>query len=114
MPIGDSLRGFLPELALTAAVVAVIFVDLLTTGRAGRRAGTAPALLALAGAGAALVATAGLSVGGGAWLFDGMIALDGFAVFFKLLLGLALVAVIWMSVASREVRGQPNEGEYYA
>src|SRR5207253_8467258 len=48
-----------------------------------------------------------------AWLFNGMIVLDPFSVFFEVLLGLALLAVVWMSMASREVRGQPSEGEYY-
>jgi NADH-quinone oxidoreductase subunit N len=114
MPIADSLHAFRPELALTAAVLGVILVDLLTTGRAGRRAGTGPALLALAGAGAALLAAFGLRRAAAGWLFDGMIVVDGFAIFFKVLLGLALVAVIWMSLESREVRGQANEGEYYA
>jgi NADH-quinone oxidoreductase subunit N len=114
MPIADSLHAFRPELALTAAVLGVILVDLLTTGRAGRRAGTGPALLALAGAGAALLAAFGLRRAAAGWLFDGMIVVDGFAIFFKVLLGLALLAVIWMSLESREVRGQANEGEYYA
>src|SRR4029077_546354 len=49
-----------------------------------------------------------------AWLFDRMIVLDAFSVFFKVLLGLALLAVVWMSLGSNEVRGQPNEGEYFA
>src|SRR5262245_10127287 len=42
-----------------------------------------------------------------------MLVFDGFTVFFTVLLGLALLAVVWMSMASREVRGQPSEGEYY-
>src|SRR5206468_2898131 len=49
-----------------------------------------------------------------AWLFNRMIVLDAFSVFFKVLLGLALLAAVWMSLSSREIRGQPNEGEYYA
>src|SRR5207247_8712580 len=49
-----------------------------------------------------------------AWLFNRMIVLDAFSVFFKVLLGLALLAVVWMSLSSREIRAQPNEGEYYA
>src|SRR5215831_11597740 len=122
MSTADSLTWFLPEIALIAAIIAVIFVDLVTTGQAGTRAGTAPGRVALLGAGLALVLTVGvqsLGVRGllgapPAWLFDRMIVLDGFSVFFKVLLGLALLAVVWMSLASREVRGQPNEGEYFA
>jgi NADH-quinone oxidoreductase subunit N len=48
------------------------------------------------------------------WLFGRMLVLDGFSLFFKVLLGLALVMVVWMSLHSREVRGRANEGEYYA
>jgi NADH-quinone oxidoreductase subunit N len=123
MGTSESLAYFLPELALTAAILAVIFVDLAITGRAGAPAGPWPGKLALIGAGVALALTIGLpSVGvrglvhdaPQAWLFNRMIVLDGFAVFFKVLLGLALLAVIWMSFGSREVAGQPNEGEYYA
>jgi NADH-quinone oxidoreductase subunit N len=128
MNTSESLAYFLPELALSAAVLAVIFADLALTGRAGRRASEWPGNLALLGAGTALVLTLGLRPLGihgllddptihsanGLWLFDHMIVLDAFSVFFKVLLGLALLAVIWMSLSSREIRGQPNEGEYFA
>src|SRR5436309_11683468 len=112
----ESLAYFLPELALSAAILAVIFVDLALTGRAGQRAREWPGNLALAGAGAALVLTRGLDPLGvrGAWLFNRMIVLDAFSVFFKVLLGLALLAFVWMSLSSREIRARPNEGEYYA
>src|SRR5205823_9411551 len=112
----ESLAYFHPELALAAAILAVIFVDLALTGRAGRQASEWPGNLALAGVGAALVLTRGLRPLDvrGAWLFNGMIVLDAFSVFFKVLLGLALLAVVWMSLSSREIRAQPNEGEYYA
>src|SRR5439155_1066176 len=118
----ESLAYFLPELALSVAILAVIFVDLALTGRADRRASEWPGIVALAGAGVALVLTLGLRplVRGllddpmQAWLFNRMIVLDAFSVFFKVLLGLALLAAVWMSMSSKEVRGQPNEGEYYA
>jgi NADH-quinone oxidoreductase subunit N len=105
-----SLGYFGPELILTGAILVVIAVDLVTSGRRS----IAPALTALLGAGAALFAACAL-LGEPArtWLFGRMIVLDGFSVFFKVLLGLALVATVWMSLGSREVRGQPNEGEYY-
>src|SRR5438128_4573886 len=123
MPMTGSLAYFLPELALSAAILAVVLVDLATTGSAGRRASELAGTVALSGAGAALVLTLGLPSLGvrgllddptRAWLFSRMLVFDGFSVFFKVLLGLALLAVIWMSAGSREVRGQPNEGEYYA
>ena len=46
-------------------------------------------------------------------IFVIMVVLDAFSVFFKLLLGLSLLAAIWMSLRSPEVRGRPNEGEYF-
>ena len=118
----QSLAYFLPELALSVAILAVVFVDLALTGRADRQASEWPGIVALAGAGVALVLTFGLRplVRGllddpmQAWLFNRMIVLDAFSVFFKVLLGLALLAAVWMSMSSKEVRGQPNEGEYYA
>jgi NADH-quinone oxidoreductase subunit N len=117
----ESLTRFFPELVLAGAVLVVILVDLVL----GRRPeGSAlPGVLALVAAAGALLATTGLPALGvpgllgrdeAGWLFGRMIVLDAFSVFFKVLLGLALLAVVWMSLRSREVRGQPNEGEYYA
>src|SRR3989441_12449780 len=88
----ESLAYFLPELALSAAILAVIFADLALTGRAGQRASEWPGNLALVGTGAALVLTLGfrpLGIHGllddptihsakGLWLFDRMIVLDAF------------------------------------
>ena len=115
-----SLASFGPELALSAAVLVIIFADLSLT-RGERPAGDWPGRLALLGAGAALVLTIGAPVLGiaglrgapPAALFARMVVLDGFSTFFKVLLGLALLAAVLMSLRSREVRGQPNEGEYY-
>ncbi len=122
MAIGASLSYFLPELVLAAGVLLVVFVDLAGPGRRGGPAGRAPGNLALLIAALALVMTLVLPAFGvrglvddptQTWLFNGMVALDGFATFFKVLLGLALLAAVWMSLTSKEVRGQPNEGEYY-
>src|SRR5690349_9497325 len=119
----ESVPWFLPEIALSAAVLAIVLVDLATSGRAGRAPSRWPGRVALLGAVVALVLTVGapsLGIQGlvhdstPAWLFNRMVVLDGFAVFFKVLLGLALLAVVWMSFGSREVHGQPTEGEYYA
>src|SRR5262249_59156668 len=85
-------------------------------GGGGEWSGT----LVFVGTVAALVLTlggfglAGLQqIGDGRWLFERMLVLDGFSVFFKLLLGFSLLAAVWMSLRSREIHGQPNEGEYY-
>ena len=109
----ESLAYFVPELVLSGAILLVIAIDLVVTGRAGRASNVLPGLVALVGAAGALVATFGTDLSKQAWLFNQMIVADGFSFFFKVLLGLALVAVVWMSLSSREVRRQPNEGEYY-
>ncbi len=121
MPTTDSLPYFLPELVLTGTILAVLALDLLTTPRGGA-ASEWPGTIALVGTATAILLTIGFRPFGihgimadptRGWLFGRMLVLDGFATFFKLLLGLALLAVIWMSHSSREVRGRPNEGEYY-
>src|SRR5581483_204743 len=109
----ESLAYSVPELVLSGAILLVIAIDLVVTGRAGRASNVLPGLVALVGAAGALVATFGTDLSKQAWLFNQMIVADGFSFFFKVLLGLALVAVVWMSLSSREVRRQPNEGEYY-
>ena len=49
MSTTESLAWFLPELALAGAILAVIFLDLATTGRAGRAASEWPGKVALVG-----------------------------------------------------------------
>src|SRR5215831_14345209 len=115
----ESLRWFVPELVLSAALLVVIAVDLVR----GRDAGEWPGTVAFVGAALALVTTLllpGVLGSGGLlgavpqqWLFGRMLVLDAFSVFFKLLLGLSLLAAVWMSLRSPEVRGRPNEGEYF-
>src|SRR5438128_749594 len=113
MDATQSLRYFGPELVLTAAIMAVLALDLGLTARGIERSRW-PGIVALAGAAAAIASALGLArVPTHAWLFGRMLVLDGFSVYFKVLLGLALLAAVWMSLASREVRGQPNEGEYF-
>jgi NADH-quinone oxidoreductase subunit N len=115
----ESLRFFGPELVLMAAILAVIAIDLAR----GRASGEWPGTVAFIAAVFALAATLRLPGVLGArgllagvpqtWLFGRMLVLDAFSVFFKLLLGLSLLAAIWMSLRSPEVRGRPNEGEYF-
>jgi len=117
----ESLTLFLPELVLSGAVLAVILLDIAIPGR-DRGGSIVPGVASLVAAVAALILTTGLPAAGipglatgtaPTWLFGRMLVLDGFSLFFKVLLGLSLVAVVWMSLHSREVRGRPNEGEYY-
>jgi NADH-quinone oxidoreductase subunit N len=110
MPLGNlaSVSRFLPELAVTATILLLVVVHV-----AGKnRQSSASALLSLAGVGAALLLTALQPSLPAASLFEGMVALDGFAVFFKALTALATIVVIFMSMDSAELSGR-SQAEYY-
>ena len=112
MGVAESLAWVSPELAVTAAILVVIAADLVLTRPNVRNTGMTPGVIALGGGVAAVVLALRLE-GSARWLFGKMLVHDQFAVFFKVLLGLALVAAVLMSLTSREVRGRANEGEYY-
>jgi NADH-quinone oxidoreductase subunit N len=107
----DSLAFFVPELVLSGAVLVLIFFDLIAVRRDDRA--NATGLVALGAAIIAVGAALAQWGSGPTWLFGRMVVLDAFAVFFKILLTLSLVAAILMSLTSREIAGKPNEGEYY-
>ena len=122
MGLNQSLAYFFPELALTAGILVVIVLDLVATAGGKTGMGERAGRVALIAVGAALVLTLGLrSIGvrgllaenHPTWLFGRMVVFDAFGVFFKVLLGLALLAAVWMSLGSREIRNHPNQGEYY-
>src|SRR5215510_12507157 len=102
----ESLGLFGPEIVLSIAVLALIFFDLLAVGTDRVNAS---GLVALGGAviavGASLSLWGAMAADQGkllpTWLFGRMVVLDQFAVFFKVLLGLSLVAAIVMSLGSR-------------
>jgi len=111
MGLAESLGFFGPEIVLSAAVLGLIFFDLLAVGKQDKA--NASGLVALGGAVIAVGASLALWGSEPTWLFGRMVVLDQFAVFFKILLGFSLVAAIVMSLGSGEVAGRPNEGEYY-
>ncbi len=104
----ESLSLFLPELAVTAAILLIVVVHV--AGRNPKSA--APAVLSLAGVGAALLFTALQTPTPASSLFDGMVALDGFAVFFKALTALVTIVVVFLSMESRELADR-SQAEYY-
>jgi NADH-quinone oxidoreductase subunit N len=114
----QSFRFFVPEIVLVVGVLAVIIVDLIvstggeTPGRGPIQAGW-PARFALVTATAAILATLAQVGESPGWLFSHNLVFDHFAVFFRVVLGLATFAAVWMSMGSRELRGD-NIGEYYA
>jgi len=101
-----SLAYSWPELILVFAAVGILMLDLLTKRK--QFLGEI-ALLATA---AATLAGARLAGAGQGYLFSGLVALDSFAVFFKLILGLSAFAAVWMSLGSRELENE-HPGEYY-
>jgi NADH-quinone oxidoreductase subunit N len=109
-----SLAGFVPELALTGALLLVVLVD--ASGVRWRDAVNRG--LSVLGLAAALALTLRLGAGAGATgqsLFSGMLVLDPMAVFFKaLLIAASLLVILAFSFRnSRELFGL-GQGEFYA
>ena len=103
-----SLRFFLPEFAVTATILLLVALHVVSK----RPGSTASAFLALVGTGAALLLTGAAPAGDGKAIFEGMVAYDGFALFFKALTALATLVVIFMSMDSGELAGR-SQAEYY-
>lgn len=108
MELGNlaSLELFHPEIVLAGTVILLTVLDLVVANKR---------ILAYVGlAGCVVAADAAVDLYGApsALLFHGMVALDNFSLFFKVLTLAALAAAIWMSIGSGEVR-QVHLGEYY-
>src|SRR3972149_5967948 len=110
MPLGNlaSLRYFLPELAITATILLLVVLHVVGRNRRSPEA----AILALVGTGMALWVAWMTPAGEGIGLFEGMVVLDGFAVFFKVLTALATAIVIFMSIDCYELADR-TQAEYY-
>ena len=109
----ESLLYFSPEILLVVFAVAVILVDLGVKNREGATV----AYLSLVGVGcvfaAVLFTHTQLGDKDSVSLFLGMIRLDAFSTFFKILLLLATAATILFSLRSEELDAQ-LKGEYHA
>ena len=109
----ESLLHFTPEILLVVFAAAVIILDLLVKNRESQKV----VYLSLVGLGCTLVAilvtNSVFGTNEPTSLFLGMIRLDKFAVFFKILLLLATAATILFSLRSEEIDGK-LKGEYYA
>jgi len=102
----DSLSFFYPEAILTGTILLITLLDLVVKNK--RSLG----YMALLGCLLSLWATSLLYGSPGGWLFHRMIILDHFSLFFKVVSLLAVLLVVWMSFACREVR-DIHQGEYY-
>jgi len=109
----ESLAYFSPEILLVVFAAVVIITDLIVKNRESEIV----AYISLVGLGCSLVAilitNSFISNNAPISLFFGMIRLDGFAVFFKILLLLATAATILFSLRSEELDIK-LKGEYYA
>ena len=101
-----SLLYSFPELVLGAAVVAIFLLDLVVERKDWIGIFSLGVMVLV------VWLSTQLAFGDGRTLFHRSIALDGFALYFKILLGLAGFATVFMSLGSREVQ-RTNQGEYY-
>lgn len=102
-----SLSYFFPEIILSATILLIIALDLLAPRKQGL------AMVAAIGCVAALIATFDLYGAQPGWLFNRMMILDNFSLFFKVVALAATILTIWMSLGSNEIK-QIHQGEYYA
>ena len=109
----ESLAYISPEIILVVFAATVIIFDLFVKDRESNWV----AYLSLIGLGCSLIAifitNSFVNTNQPLSLFFGMIRLDGFAVFFKILLLLATAATILFSLRSEELDVR-LKGEYYA
>ena len=109
----ESLAYIIPEIVLVVFAVAVIIFDLFVKDNESDWV----AYLSLIGIGCSLIAifitNSLVDINKPISLFLGMVRLDGFAIFFKILLLLATAATILFSLRSEELDVK-LKGEYYA
>lgn len=103
-----SVSYFLPEFALTATILGLIVVRVATKDPQS----VAFPYLSLVGIGLAILLSSVMPTGEAKGTFEGMVAYDAFAVFFKVLTALAAVIVVFMTMDSREMGGRPQV-EFY-
>ena len=109
MPAGISLSDFyyiLPELVLTAGALILLVADVLMPRRPAALAGVAVA--ALLATVVAVLQFRGVRVE----VAHGLMAVDGFGTFFKLIFLAAAILTVLMSVQYLQIEGA-SPGEYY-
>jgi NADH-quinone oxidoreductase subunit N len=107
--IVQDLAYFLPEIAITAALLVAIIADLIF-----RRTSTVVTGIVLAGlvlAGVLVLGQTGMQTS----IFSNMLAVDPFAVFFKLVILVCAIFIVVFSLSSAELNMPGRRlGEYYA
>ncbi len=102
----DSLTYFYPEIILIGTILLLVLLDLVIKDKKNL------GLIALFGCLLSLAAPWQLYGSPEGWLFQRMIVLDNFSLFFKVVSLLVTLLVVWMSLSSHEVR-DIYQGEYY-
>jgi NADH-quinone oxidoreductase subunit N len=101
--------GFLtPEILLTGLILLAIIYDLFLTKETSIRTG----YLAIAGMAIVLFSLFAQNVEASQGLFNQMVAYDGYARYFKIIITLATILVMWMSFQNDELKNR-TIGEYY-
>ena len=95
----QSFAYFWPEVALAASALAVALLAGLE-----RLDRSALGELAILGASLSVFFAARLAGWGEVWIFERSFAVDGFAVFFKILIGFTTVGVLWITLESLPLR----------
>lgn len=104
----ESILLFLPEIALVVTLVAAVIADLILGDRNYR-----VAWVVLAGLGVAILLTL-QQLGVNESIFSDMLAVDPYAVFFKLLILVSGVFIVLFSLRSRDLQHNAGRlGEYY-
>ena len=103
------VHAILPEIIITAAIIAVLVVDLFLPDRAK----SANAVISMAGVGGAAIALMSLIGSGTHRTFSGMFVLDNYAMLFKFLFLAVAAMLIFMSVNYLNEVVRNIQGEFY-
>jgi NADH-quinone oxidoreductase subunit N len=124
--LAASFRNFLPEVVLGVFFVLALVAESFTRTVTARRVLAGFAILGFAMAGWLAYQQIALTHNDlrGIWIFNaahhtlgqGMVVVDTFAIFFKVLIAVAAILVVVFSMLSRELvsDGKPRLGEYYS
>ncbi len=104
----NSLNYFVPELLLTGLVLVLILADLFL----GKERSPWMSIIALIGAAIVLVSVICQYELGSRSIFNDMLVVDPFSLYFKLLFLASTIMVVFLSIGSVELSGRPV-GEYF-
>ncbi len=105
----NSLTYFVPELLLAGVVLAIVLADLFL----GKERSAWLSILSLVGCGVVLVAVLHQYDLGSRSIFNDMLVVDPFSLYFKLLFLASAITVVFLSIGSIELAGRPV-GEYFS